>query len=140
MYARWGEASALPNDSGMTADERLFFDARPEAFTLYETLRCALLRAYPETAIKVTKTQIAFRSRYVYAVVSLPRGRGMGGPAARLLVSFGLAYRSASPRVAMAVEAYPNRWTHHVPVTHPGDIDGELLALLGEAYAFSMAK
>ena len=40
-------------------------------------------------------------------------------------MSFGLAYHKESPRIAVAVEPYPQRWTHHVIVTAPEDIDDE---------------
>ena len=57
-----------------------------------------------------------------------------------LLVSFGLSYKKESPRIAYAVEAYPNRWTHHVIVEQAGEIDRELMKWLQEAYAFSLIK
>ena len=40
----------------------------------------------------------------------------------------------------MAVEPYPGRWTHHILVRTPEEIDGELLAWIDEAYAFANAK
>lgn len=57
-----------------------------------------------------------------------------------LLLSFGLAYRKESPRILQAVEAYPRRWTHHVPLTDQAQLDPELLAWLEEAFAFANAK
>ena len=56
------------------------------------------------------------------------------------LMSFGLSYQIDSPRIAMSVEAYPNRWTHHVIVESPEDIDGTLLGWIHEAYLFSDSK
>lgn len=54
--------------------------------------------------------------------------------------TFGLAYRKESPRIAIATEPYPHRWTHHVLVERPGDIDDELMDWIGESRAFSLAK
>ena len=44
------------------------------------------------------------------------------------------------PRVASCVEAYPGRWTHHVVVASEEELDDELMALIDEAYQFSMVK
>lgn len=89
--------------------------------------------------IKITKTQISFRNRYVFAMASLPWRRVKGWPEKYLLVSFGLAYKK-SPRIVQAVEAYPNRWTHHVIIQRRVEIDDELMDWLQEAYPFSMTK
>ena len=61
-------------------------------------------------------------------------------PEEYLLVSFGLSHQSDSPRVWQSVEAYPGRWTHHAIVAREQDLDGELLALIDEAYHFAMVK
>lgn len=120
----------------MNADIGLFFGGAPEALALYAALERALLAACPGARIKVQKTQITFAARYGFAFVSLPRRRGEAG----ILVSFGLPTRLASPRVVHAAEPYPNRWTHHVLVARPSEVDAELLGWLGAAYAFSMTK
>ena len=44
------------------------------------------------------------------------------------------------PRIAQATEPYPGRWTHHLLVSTPEDLDGQLLAWLQEAYAFAQSK
>ena len=124
----------------MRTDERMFFERMPQLWPLYETLRAKLHEICPDMDIKVAKTQISFRSRYVFAMASLPWRRVKGWPESYLLVSFGLAYRKESPRIAQAVEAYPLRWTHHVLIQREEEIDGELLQWLREAYEFSMAK
>ena len=61
-------------------------------------------------------------------------------PTPYLTVTFGLGYPLESPRAAAKTEPYPGRWTHHVVVGSPGDIDGELLDWLEEAAAFAAAK
>lgn len=124
----------------MTNDELLYFDKMPRMLPLYQTLRQRLDSAYPEMTVKITKTQISFRSRYVFAMASLPWRRVKGWPAEYLLVSFGLSYQKVSPRIAQSVEAYPNRWTHHVIVERAGEIDAELLGWIDEAYQFSIVK
>ena len=124
----------------MSIDEEMFFQTMPQMLPLYAVLKEKLQKAYPEMKIKVAKTQISFRSRYVFAVVSLPWRRQKGWPERYMLVSFGLAARRQSPRIRQAVEAYPGRWTHQVVVQTAEEIDRELLDWIHEAYLFSMAK
>ena len=100
----------------MSIDEEMFFQTMPQMLPLYAVLKEKLQKAYPEMKIKDAKTQISFRSRYVFAVVSLPWRRQKGWPERYMLVSFGLAAHRQSPRIRQAVEAYPGRWTHHVVV------------------------
>ena len=112
----------------------LFFSCRPDAFTVYRLLEDQLLARCAPTSVEVRQTQISFRSRYIYACVSLPRSKkALSGS---IVVSFGLPCRVDSPRIDACVEAASNRWTHHVVVTAP-DIDGELLGWLQQAFAFA---
>lgn len=40
----------------------------------------------------------------------------------------------------MAVEPYPGRWTHHILIDAPDQIDAQLLAWLQAAHAFALVK
>ena len=122
----------------MTTEELLFFDPMPRALPLYEILSEKLLTAFPTITVKVQKTQITFREKYGFAFVSLRRIKGC--PEVFLILSFGLSHRLDSPRVAVAVEPYPNRWTHHVIVSDESQIDGELMCWLREAHNFALIK
>lgn len=113
-----------------------FFQGRPDRLALYQALFHRLDAAFPQAQVKVQKSQISFYDGRLFAMVSLPRRKGDPG----LLVSFGLGYRLASTRAALAVEPYPNRWTHHVPVTEEEQLDQELLGWLEEAWTFSQIK
>ena len=124
----------------LTGDELLFFNAHPGLLPLYEALRGKILAAQPDASVRISKTQISFRSRYLFAMVSLPVHRRKGWPEEYLLFSFALGRRLDSPRVAQAVEPYPNRWTHHVLLTEPGQLDGEWMGWVEEAWRFSMTK
>ncbi len=124
----------------MTADELLFWDRWPRLAPLYKALRDRLAGAYPDMRIKVSKTQISFYNRHLFAMVSPPVRRRKEWPREFILVSFGLPYQVESPRIAMSVEAYPNRWTHHVIVESAEAIDQALLGWLREAYLFSDSK
>lgn len=117
-----------------------FFEGRPRELRLYEVFAEKVLVAFPETVIRVQKTQISFSNCYNFAFASLPIRKVKGRPEHYLIVSFGLSYRLASPRIEVAVEPYPNRWTHHVIVSDEAELDEELMGLVGEAHAFSESK
>ncbi len=122
----------------MTTDELMFFNTMPGALPLYEALRQKLLAEFPDATLKAQKSQITFKARYGFAFVSLRRMKGC--PEVFMIVSFGLSHRLSSPRVAVAVEPYPNRWTHHVIVSEEGQLDDELMGWLREAHDFALTK
>ncbi len=139
FLARWTDAQTTPPEAAipqLTAEECLFFAGRPEALTLYETLRGSILAEFPQVRVKVQKTQITFAERYGFAFVSRPRRKGDRG----ILLSFGLSHRQESPRIQYASEPYPGRWTHHAPVRAADEIDEELLGWLREAHWFAGQK
>lgn len=119
-----------------TPDALLFFDGNAAALALFGALESQLAENLGDFSVKVQKTQITFSNRRVFACASLPRRKGDGV----LMLTFGLPYRLVSPRVFMAVEPYPNRWTHHVLLSDAGELDAELMGYLREAYDFSAAK
>ena len=55
-------------------------------------------------------------------------------------MTFGLFRWVEDPRIAVAVEPYPNRWTHHVVLSDPAQVDSQLMAWLEEAYNCAMSK
>lgn len=118
------------------SDVLFFFDGRPDALALYRALAEGLERIAPEASVKVQKSQISFYDGGLFAMASLPKRKRDPG----LVVSFGLGRREPSPRIAVAVEPYPGRWTHHVPVTGEEQLDGQLLGWLREARDFCRAK
>ncbi len=122
----------------MTTQELLFFEPMPRALALYESLSGKLLSAFTNVVVKVQKTQITFREKYGFAFVSLRRMKGC--PEVFLILSFGLGCRLDSPRIAAAVEPYPNRWTHHIILSDESQLDAELMGWLREAHDFALTK
>ena len=118
------------------SDVLFFFDGRPDALALYPALAERLARIAPEGSVKVQKSQISFYDGGLFAMASLPKRKRDRG----LVVSFGLGRREPSPRVGVAVEPYPGRWTHHVLISGTAELDSELLGWLGEARDFCRAK
>ena len=125
----------------MSDEALLFFDGHMGALPIYERLEGEILRRFPETAVEVRKTQISFKNRHLFACASfLPVRRKSERPENFLTVTFGLGYPVYAERIAATVEAQPDRWTHHVLVGSPEEIDGELMGWIGEAYLFSEGK
>ena len=91
--------------------------------------------------IKVQKTQISFSNRHNFAFVSfLPVRKAKDRPKTWITVTFGLSHRVESPRIDAATEPSPNRWTHHVLISAPEEIDEALMGWIQEAAAFSAVK
>ena len=122
------------------SDVLRFFDGKPMELALYQALFSAMEAAFPDASVKVQKSQISFYHKHLFAAASLPVRRKKDWPEQCLVVTIGLSYRLASPRVAVAVEPYPNRWTHHVLLSREDQVDSELLSWLREAYEFAAQK
>ena len=117
-----------------------FFSQMPEMLPVYQVFVQRVNERCGDVDVRVQKTQITFTDRYGFAWASLPVRRRRGWPERCLIVTFGLAYRRESPRIDIATEPYPNRWTHHVLVERTEDIDDELMAWVEESHAFSLTK
>ena len=125
----------------MNNDTLFFFREHMDALPIYERLENAILTRIPDVKIKVAKTQITFAKRYGFAFVSFnPCRRAQDRPAVWMTVTFGLGYPKESPRIDAATQPYPGRWTHHVMVGTPDEINEELLGWIQEAADFSAAK
>lgn len=123
------------------ADELVrFFSAMPEMLPVYRALEDRTNETCGDVDVRVQKSQVTFTDRFGFAWASLPVRRRRDWPERCLVVTFGLAYRKESPRIAVATEPYPNRWTHHVLVERPEDVDDELMAWVEESHRFSLAK
>ena len=127
--------------TGINADVLRFFAQHPDALPLYEALAQRVFRTVENTVIKVQKTQISFYNRRLFACVSFARVRKKADcPEPFLVVTFGLDHKVESPRVDVATEPYPNRWTHHVLLSDAAEIDEELMRWIQEAGHFAAAK
>ena len=125
----------------MNADILFFFNDHMDALPLYERLEGLILEQIPDVKIKVSKTQISFSNKRGFAFVSFNPCRKVNDrPDVWMTVTFGLSYRKDSPRIDVATEPYPNRWTHHVMVGSEEEIDAELMGWIREAAEFSASK
>lgn len=119
----------------MDSDILLFFNRAPGALGLFEAFAGEFDRRYPNASRRVQKTQITWSDPLVFAMISLPRSRKQ--PKDSLVLSFGLPEREDSPRIYQAVEPYPGRWTHHVILTGPRELDGQLWSWLDRAHLWA---
>ena len=125
----------------MNADILFFFNDHMNALPLYERLEGLILEQIPDAKIKVSKTQISFSNKRGFAFVSFnPCRKTKDRPEVWMTVTFGLSYRKDSPRIDVATEPYPNRWTHHIMVGSEEEIDAELMGWICEAAEFSASK
>ena len=122
----------------LDADTLLFFDAHPGALPLLDALEEAVFTRFPEAKKRVQKTQITYYHRHVFACVSFARVRRKAQlPENWLTLTLGLPYPLESERAAVKTEVSPGRWTTHLVLGAPEEVDGQLLGWLDEAYAFS---
>ena len=96
--------------------------------------------AFPDASARVQKSQVSFYGKHFFAATSLPLRRRKDWPRECILVTFGLPIRLDSPRIAVAVEPYPSRWTHHVLISDEGQLDGELMGWIQSSWDFSESK
>ena len=123
-----------------TATE-LFFEGHGEALPLYMLFEERLSAAFPNTRKRVQKTQITFVNWPVFACVSFARvKRKTEMPSPYLVITLGLPYPLESERVAVKTEPYPGRWTTHIVVGTPDELDDELFCWVAQAYGFAESK
>ena len=116
----------------------MFFDGHRDALPLYLTFMQWLCDSLPSVDRRVQKTQITFFNRRVYACVSFARVRRKAElPAGWMVLTLGLPAPLESDRVAAKTEPCPGRWTHHIVVSRPSELDDELLSWVRQAYDFA---
>ena len=122
-------------------DTLVFFSGRPDALELYRVFEDLLYREFPCVNRRVQKTQITFYNRHVFACVSFARVKKKAElPEGYLVITIGLPAPLESPRIAVKTEPYPNRWTHHIVISRPEELDGELTDWIRASYDFAEAK
>ena len=124
-----------------TADLLAYFEGHDREHALYLALVSALEQTLPENfSVRIQKSQISFYGRHLFGAASIPMHRKKDWPPDCLMVTFGLEHRADSPRIAEATEPYPNRWTHHLVLSRPQEVDEELIGWLLEAAHFAAIK
>ena len=123
------------------ADTLMFFFCFSAALPLYRAFEAMLFASFPVVNKRVQKTQITFSNRHVFACVSFARvKRKTELPMRFIVITLGLPAPLDSERVAVKTEPYTGRWTHHIVVNKPEELDEELLSWVREAYDFAAVK
>lgn len=99
---------------------------------IFEKLRAAVDAIGP-AQLRVTKSQIAFCRRKAFAWAWIP-ARYLRGNTAPLVLTIGFSARDSSPRWKEIVEPARGRFTHHLELFSPAEIDAEVLSWLEKAY------
>ena len=122
-------------------EQFLFFEQYKEAYPLYEAFVSRLLEKFPQTKIKVQKSQISFYDRHLYACVSFMRVKKKADmPAVYFVLTLGMPCPLESDRIAIKTEPYPGRWTTHIVVSTMEELDPELFDWIKQAYEFAQNK
>ncbi len=114
-------------------DLETFFSGHEQSLQIFEAL-CRAVEGFPATSMAVTKSQIAFRRRKPFAWAWIP-AQYLRGRLAPLVLTISLRHRDRSPRWKEVVEPRPGRFTHHMELFSPEDVDAEVLALVEQAWA-----
>lgn len=124
-----------------TRDAAAFFDQHKAVYPLYEVFYEKLLAGFPDTRVKVQKSQISYYNRHLYACVSFLKVRKKAElPDDYFVLTLGLPASLESGRVAAKTEPYPGRWTTHFVISDPSDLDDELFGWIAQAYWFAQGK
>ena len=111
----------------------VFFAGQSLSRQLFDVLRGAI-DALDGVELRVTRSQVAFRRRKAFAWAWIP-GRTLRGGHPPLVLTLALRRRHPSPRWKQIVEPYPGRFTHHLELRAPGEIDAEVRAWIEEAWS-----
>lgn len=125
----------------MKADPRVtqYFQRMPGSEALFAALIKACAAA-GDVHYMVQKSDIALGMPKHYAYAWLPIREIKGRPPVYIVLTLRLRRRLDSPRFIEIVEAYPGRYAHHLILSDPAQLDGELLGWLLEARADSMER
>lgn len=122
-------------------DTLMFFDGHQKALDTDRSFEELLYDTFPSVHKRVQKTQITFTNRHVFACVSFARVKRKAElPDGYLVITLGLPAPLRSDRVAVKTEPYLGRWTHHIVISRPGELDEELVSWIRDAYTFADAK
>ena len=125
------------NHAAFQETPEAFFAPDPLVLPIYQGLEVWLFGLAGVTRV-IHKTQISFYARKSFAFAWLPPLRIKGRPDHYFVLSIALNRKIESPRVVEAVEPRPGRWTHHLILSDPEDLDEALKGWLLEAYHFAI--
>jgi len=127
--------SAIGPNNMSVSDSRFsvegFFTGREESRRIFDAVRAAVWAAGP-AEMRVSKSQISFRRRRMFAWAWIP-GQYLRRETVPLVLTLAFRRRDSSPRWKEVVEPYPGRFTHHLELSSPRDVDDEVRGWIREA-------
>jgi len=124
------------SDKSLHTKLEAFFRGQPLAWQIFDALRALVDEAAP-CGLAVTKSQVAFQRARPFAWAWMPGQYLRGRKVAPLVLSVALARRDPSPRWKQVIEPRRGRFMHHLELYAATDLDGEVRAWLGEAWALA---
>lgn len=124
----------------MYEDRMALFEGVPGAFALYMAFEEEILRRFPDTQIRIKKTQAGFFDGCGYAWAWPVQGRIRKQDKACIGITLGLPERLDNPRILQACEPYPGRWTHHLLLEGASQLDDELAGWIDMAHSFAITR
>jgi hypothetical protein len=106
------------------------FGGKPFAVSVVDRVR-RMVAGIGESAMRTTKSQIAFRRRRGFAYLWPPV---FGNGDVEIVLSFALDRPVDSPRFKQVAHAAPHVWMHHLEIRDLAQLDDEVRAWLREAY------
>ena len=113
-----------------------FFVEKPQLLEVVRPFLREALNRWPEAEIVTQKSQVSLRAPRPFCALSTHVRFSRQPSPGYVTLSLFLPRRLDSPRAAAAVEPYPGRWTNHLPLFSPADLDEELWAWAEEARRF----
>ena len=110
-----------------------YFEGFESSRHLFELLQ-ERIGAVGAVEIRVSKSQVAFRRKRAFARAWVPRKYLRGSRVAPLVLTLSLDHRDGSSRWKEIVEPKPGRFTHHLEIYSPEDIDDQVQAWIREAW------
>lgn len=115
-----------------------FFARRPEVLPTVRAFLSGALERWPEAQIITQKSQVTLRGPRPFCALSLHVrfSRQRVPDPNYVTLSLFLPRPLADLRGGAAAEPYPGRFTNHLPLFSPRDLDDELWAWVNEARRF----
>ena len=117
----------------LAAQLERFFAGQPQSRALFDALRSAV-EFLGGVELRVSKSQVAFRRVTIFASAWIPAQYLRGSGLAPLVLTVALRQRDSSPRWKQIVEPAPGRFTHHLELRAPEEIDAEVRGWIAQAW------
>lgn len=109
-----------------------YFAGNEDGLRIFQAIQRAMADL-GEVEMRLSKSQIGFRRAHPFAAVWTP-GQYLSGERPPLVLTVFLRRRDRSGRWKEVVEPRPGRFTHHLELAAPSDVDGDVRTWLAEAW------